>query len=108
MATAAEITTAEQLSREPGLGRCELLRGELVLMSPSGSLHAIIAATLAEVLCEFVKPRKLGWVFGAEGGFHIRHDPDTVRATDVAFVSAAAYARFCSAEFLPRPAGSRG
>ena len=75
MATVAEITTAERLFREPGLGRCELLRGELVRRSPSGSLHAIIAATLAEILCDFVKQRNLGWVFGAEGGFQIGRDP---------------------------------
>ena len=48
-------------------------------MSPSGSLHAIIAATLAEILCDYVKKHKLGWVFGAEGGFQVGHDPDTVR-----------------------------
>lgn len=88
MATVAEITTAEQLFQNPGLGRCELLRGELVLMSPSGSLHAIIAATLGGILFEHVKQRKLGWVFGSEGGFQIGRDPDTVRAPDVAFVSA--------------------
>ena len=104
MATVAEITTAEQLFQEPGLGRCELLRGELVLMSPSGSLHAIIAATLAEILCDFVKQRKLGWVFGAEGGFHIRHDPDTVRAPDAAFVSTSGCRhQFPRVSFLARP-----
>ena len=50
MTTVAEITTAEQLLQEPGLGRCELLRGEVVFMSPSGSLHAIVAATLGGIL----------------------------------------------------------
>jgi Uma2 family endonuclease len=103
MATVAEITTADQLFQEPGLGRCELLRGELVLVSPSGSLHAIIAATLAEILCDFVKQRKLGWVFGAEGGFHIRHDPDTVRAPDAAFVSAGRMPASVPQGFFPGP-----
>ncbi|MBU4400222.1 MAG: Uma2 family endonuclease [Planctomycetes bacterium] len=103
MTTVAEITTAEQLFQHPGLGRCELLRGELVLMSPSGSLHAIIAATLAEILCGHVKKHNLGWVFGAEGGFQIRSDPDTVRAPDVAFVSAARMPASVPEGFFPGP-----
>jgi len=102
MAT-AEITTAEQLFREPGLGRCELLRGELVLMSPSGSLHAIVAATLGGILYDYVTQRKLGSVFGAEGGFRIGHDPDTVRAPDAAFVSAARMPASIPAGFFPGP-----
>jgi Uma2 family endonuclease len=103
MATVAQITTAEQLFREPGLGRCELLRGELVLMSPSGSLHAFIAARLAKLLGNFVERRELGCVFGAEGGFQIGHDPDTVRAPDVAFVSAARMPATIPAGFFPGP-----
>ena len=102
MATVAEITTAEQLFREPGLGRCELLRGELVLMSPSGSLHAIIAATLAEILCAFVKQRKLGWVFGAKAGFRSATIP-TRFAPDAAFVSAARMPASIPAGFFPGP-----
>ena len=72
-------------------------------MSPSGSLHAIIAATLGGILYDFVKQRKLGWVFGAEGGFHIRHDPDTVRAPDVAFVSAKRMPASVPQGFFPGP-----
>ncbi len=103
MATVAEITTAERLFQEPGLGRCELLRGELVLMSPSGSLHAIVAATLAGILYDYVTQRKLGWVFGAEGGFQIGHDPDTVRAPDVAFVNAGRMPASVPEGFFPGP-----
>jgi Uma2 family endonuclease len=86
MATVEHSMSAEQLLHAPGLGRCELLRGELVMMSPAGSEHGAIAAELAGRLRDFVKPRSLGAVFGAETGFQIAHDPDTVRAPDVAFV----------------------
>ncbi len=88
MATIEQVTTAEQLLQTPGLGRCELLRGELVLMSPAGSEHGGIAANVAAALVAFVKKNRLGRVFGAETGFQIAHDPDTVRAPDAAFVRA--------------------
>ncbi len=79
------------------------MRGELILMSPSGSLHAIIAARIGSILCDFVEERKLGWVFGAEGGFHIGHDPDTVRAPDAAFVSARRMPDSVPQGFFPGP-----
>jgi Uma2 family endonuclease len=103
MSTVVEITTAEQLFRESGLGRCELLRGEIVFMSPSGSLHAIVTATLGGILYDFVKQRNLGWVFGAEGGFLIRRNPDTVRAPDAAFVSSERMPTAVPAGFFPGP-----
>jgi Uma2 family endonuclease len=103
MVHVAEITTVEQLFQEPGLGRCELLRGEVVFMSPSGSLRAVVAATLGGILYDFVSQRKLGWVFGAEGGFLIRRDPDTVRAPDAAFVSADRMPGSVPSGFFPGP-----
>lgn len=72
-------------------------------MSPSGSLHAIIAATLAGILYDHVKQQNLGWVFGAEGGFQIGHDPDTVRAPDVAFVSTERMPASVPQSFFPGP-----
>ena len=86
MATVEQITTAEQLLRATGLGRCELVRGELIMMSPAGFEHGEVAAALTEYLRTFVRQRALGTVTGAETGFCIARDPDTVRAPDVAFV----------------------
>jgi len=86
MATTSQITTAAQLLETPGLGRCELVRGELVMMSPAGSQHGYVVANITGPLVTFVKQHRLGRVFGAETGFHIARDPDTVRAPDVAFV----------------------
>jgi len=88
MATTAEIMTAEQLLQAPNLGPCELLRGELVMVSPAGYSHGSIAGRITIALGAFVAPRRLGDVLGAEPGFHIASDPDTVRAPDVAFVRA--------------------
>jgi Uma2 family endonuclease len=86
MASVQEITTAEQLFEAPGLGRCELVRGELTMMSPAGFEHGAIAGNLQIYLGIFVKQRSLGIVTSAETGFIIGHDPDTVRAPDVGFV----------------------
>jgi Uma2 family endonuclease len=87
MPSVQHITTAEQLFWHASeLGRCELLRGELIMMSPAGSRHGAIAAEMAAILRDFVKPRGLGIVLGAETGFRIAQDPDTVRAPDAAFI----------------------
>lgn len=88
MTAVDQITTAEQLRSAPGLGRCELLRGELVMMSPAGFEHGRVVMRISGVLFEFLERHSLGVLLGAETGFQIARDPDTVRAPDVAFVSA--------------------
>ena len=88
MATTEQITTAEELLRTPGLGRCELVRGELIMMTPAGFEHGRIVSRIGARLEDFVEEQRLGIVTGAETGFQIGRDPDTVRAPDVGFVRA--------------------
>jgi len=88
MTTIEQITTAEQLLRTPDLGRCELVRGELVVMSPAGFEHGRIIVEVTGALRDYVKENPLGVLTGAETGFQIAHDPDTVRAPDLGFVCA--------------------
>lgn len=78
--------TAGELFLNPPDSRWELVRGELRLMSPAGSKHGWVLMNIAGPLREFVKRNKLGYVFGAETGFLIHQDPDTLRAPDVAFL----------------------
>jgi Uma2 family endonuclease len=87
MAALDQITTAEELLKA-NLPHCELLEGELIMMSPAGFDHGGIAGNIALALGAFVKPRSLGAVVTAEPGFQIARDPDTVRVPDVAFVRA--------------------
>jgi Uma2 family endonuclease len=66
--------------------RYELVRGELRRMAPAGGEHGVVTFNAALPLGQHVKANNLGIVFGAETGFKIATDPDTVRAPDIAFV----------------------
>ena len=86
MVTAHQITTAQELLEAAGLGRCELVHGKLVMMTLAGFEHGYVVLNISIPLGSFVKANRLGLVTGAETGFQIGHDPDTVRAPDVGFV----------------------
>ncbi len=88
MAATIQAITAEELLRMPDDGlRYELIKGELIKMSPAGHKHGRIAATFTSLLVQHVRANKLGAVYAAETGFLLSSDPDTVRAPDVAFIS---------------------
>jgi Uma2 family endonuclease len=80
--------TADELLKLPrGRFRYELVKGELITMSPSGSEHGAIVVNLTVLVGQHVKANHLGIVFGAETGFKIADNPDTVLAPGVAFIS---------------------
>jgi Uma2 family endonuclease len=82
------LTTAEQLLAMAGDGhRYELVAGDLRMMSPSGWEHGEVVGNLHTLLGNHVRRQKLGKLFGAETGFLIGRNPDTVRAPDIAFVA---------------------
>ena len=87
MVIGMRTTTAEQLL-VANLPRCELIGGEIVMMSPAGFDHGRLASKIVGALENHVAPRRLGVVTTAEAGFQIAHNPDTVRVPDVAFVRA--------------------
>ena len=90
MATESGVTTAEALIRLPGgRWRYELVDGVLRQMTPAGHVHGKIAARICARLTAFVEEQNLGHAYAAETGFLLRRSPDTVRAPDAAFVSAA-------------------
>jgi len=86
MSTIHAVTANELWERFHDGLRHELVRGELRTMSPAGSEHGVIVVTITLLVGQFVKAQQLGVVFGAETGFKITADPDTVRAPDIAFV----------------------
>jgi Uma2 family endonuclease len=87
MSTTANVTTAEQLYAA-NLPHCELIEGELVMMSPAGFDHGRFASRIVAALENHVSQLALGIVTTAEAGFQLTRDPDTVRAPDAAFVRA--------------------
>lgn len=87
MSTVARIVTADELLLLPrGNVRYELVKGELLTMSPAGSAHGAITQRLSTLLDQYVTANGLGLVFGAETGFLIARDPDTVRSPNIAFI----------------------
>jgi Uma2 family endonuclease len=67
--------------------RFELVRGELLMMSPASPVQSEYAALLSAALVAFVYPRRLGGVYVSEPGFELQPAPEQViRAPDVAFV----------------------
>jgi Uma2 family endonuclease len=98
---ATKLITAEELFEMGDIGRCELIDGEIVRMSPSGAEHGNVAMNLGAILRQFVKAQGLGRVFAAETGFKLA--PRRVRAPDVAFVRAERLAAGIPKKFFDGP-----
>ena len=103
MAILETLITAEQLIQMPAVEHCELIRGELIKMSPTGLEHGRVANRISVRLGLYVEERQLGIVTTAEAGFQISHNPDTVRAPDIAFISAARVPKNPTAGFFDGP-----
>jgi Uma2 family endonuclease len=85
--TTKELVTAEVLWQMGASGeRFELVKGELIEMTPPGGLHGSTAVELGSLLRDFVKPRNLGGIM-VESGYLLTTNPDTVRGPDVSFLS---------------------
>ena len=87
MAVSGRVMTAEELFALPDDSRrYALVGGELERMTPAGFDHGAILVNLTVPLGHHVKARRLGVVCGAETGFILARNPDTVLTPDIAFV----------------------
>ncbi len=93
MEAVLELVTVEEVFEMPPNGRYELVQGKVIEMSPTGFEHGWLAVNVASEFHTFVKRHHLGIVLGAETGFILSRNPDTVRGPDVAFVTAERAAR---------------
>ncbi len=101
MAYTTSIHQAEQLLAAGDLGPCELVRGELVMMTPAGFEHGRISSRINARLARFAEERSLGMVTAGDSGFLIARDPDTVRAPDAAFIAMHRIPAETAAGFFP-------
>ena len=82
------LLRAEEFARVAGvLGPCELVRGEIVRMSPGGFRRSKVTGRAFFLLEVHNQAHRLGHVLAGEAGFIVRRGPDTVRGADVAFIS---------------------
>jgi Uma2 family endonuclease len=86
-ASATKLTTAEELLAMGDIGRCELIYGEIVMMSPAGLEHGVVAMRLGRYLAAHVDDNGLGVCPAAETGFKVASGPDLVRAPDASFIA---------------------
>lgn len=87
MRTAA-LLTAEDFARVAGLlGPCELIRGEVVPISPGGLEHSQVTGRAFFLIETYNRRHRLGRVLTGEAGLVVARRPDTVRGADVAFIS---------------------
>src|SRR5215218_2442731 len=96
-----KLVTADELLAMGDIGRCELIYGELVMMSPAGAEHGVIAGRLFLAISQHVEATGLGLAFAAETGFKLSSDPDLVRAPDASFVTKARIGASLPKGFFP-------
>jgi Uma2 family endonuclease len=87
MTTQQGLLTAEEFAALPHEGlRLELIEGELHAMAPSYADHGAVVGALHVELGVYIRRNHLGTIYGAETGFLVARNPDTVRAPDIAFI----------------------
>ena len=97
---ADKILTGEEFALIPGLGRCELIAGKIVTMSPTNWKHGDFVSELDWQLRSFVKKQGSGKVLTGEVSIYVRRDPDHIRGADVVFISSDRIAQITSGNYL--------
>jgi Uma2 family endonuclease len=88
MSTSSRLVTAEEFERfphEPPYDRFELVEGRVIRMSPVSFEHGRVVMRLGLLLGRHLEQQAVGAI-GADVGFKLASNPDTVRGPDIAFV----------------------
>ena len=99
---ASKVFTADDLLTMSG--DYELIRGELREVSPASAEPTMVAFNFGAPLHAFVGRHKLGRITGADGGFELFPDRQSVVAPDVGFIRRERIpAKFDYQHFVPVP-----
>ena len=85
-----KLLTADEFLRlcQQRVIKGELVKGVVRETVSAGGEHGEIVVLIGSVLGAHVRPGRLGRVAGSDAGVLLQRDPDTVRESDVAFISA--------------------
>ncbi|MCP4349809.1 MAG: Uma2 family endonuclease [Desulfobacterales bacterium] len=86
-AESSDLLTGKELFVMKNIGRTELVKGELVSMSPTGYTHGRVELKFGRIIDTFVEQHGIGQVFVGEVGIYTGRNPDTVRGADVIYIS---------------------
>src|SRR5262245_11739709 len=89
MASVTSLMTAEEYMALPDSfdGPTELVKGELVTMTPPRPRHGEICSQITFLLRKYLEDRALGRVLCNDSSMITQRNPDTVRGPDVAYYS---------------------
>ncbi len=87
MSTQTLMTATEFERIAGGLGPCELVRGEVVALSPGAGPHSSVSGKVVALLGSWALQSKLGRVWTNEAGLLVEQNPDTVRGVDALYYS---------------------
>lgn len=98
-----KLMTAEELEQLPddGYHRYELMRGELITMSPTSRRPSRIGLEIGGRILAHVKGQGLGEAYGADAGFILARNPDIVLSPDASYVRAERLQGVDEDHFLP-------
>ena len=87
MAIERRLMTLEEYELLPDDGfRHQLIDGVLITMPPASFRHGEVAATIAMILLQYVRPRRIARVATNDPNHILHRGPDTVLAPDVSVV----------------------
>jgi Uma2 family endonuclease len=82
----ARLYTVQDLEQSPPEGEWELIDGELVPMTPSSLESSSLGHRIGRIVGNFVDAHDLGMMTGADGGYVLFPDRETLRVPDVGFI----------------------
>ena len=81
------LVTADELLRHREWDPCELIRGKVTFLNYGYAVKGRVSLKILMEVAEYVRTHACGEVFGANTGFILSRNPDTVRAPSLMYFS---------------------